>query len=137
MELERATSMVLDIWLSFRTLPVWVQVWVAFILVPVNLLPLAFLDQPQGHLIAWLAISGMALNVPIMLGARGMSGAMALPHILCWVPLVIIATLLLFSEDRLSPAFAGFLWVLLIVDITSLVFDFRDAARWLRSRRAP
>lgn len=137
MDLEKATSMVLDIWRSFRTLPVWVQVWVAFILVPVNLLPLAFLDQPKGHLIALLAFSGMALNVPIMLGARGMSGAMALPHILCWVPLVIIVTLLLFSEDPLSPAFVCFLRVLLIVDITSLVFDFRDAARWLRSRRSP
>ncbi|WP_170344530.1 hypothetical protein [Ruegeria atlantica] len=136
MDLEKATSMVLDIWRSFRMLPVWVQVWVAFILVPVNLLPLAFLDQPQGYLIALLAVSGMALNVPIMVAARGMSGAMALPHILCWVPLVIIVTLLLFSEDPLSPAFAGFLRVLLIVDITSLVFDFRDAARWLNSRKA-
>ena len=88
-------------------------------------------------MIALLAISGMALNVPIMLGARGMSGAMALPHILCWVPLVIIVTLLLFSEETPSPAFVCFLRVLLIVDITSLVFDFRDAARWLRSRQVP
>ncbi|MCX8954007.1 hypothetical protein OU790_11230 [Ruegeria sp. NA] len=128
--------MVLDIWRSFRALPLWVQIWVAVILVPVNLVPLAFLDQPQGMLIAVLAITGMALNIPIMAVARGMSGAMALPHILCWVPLVVIVTLLLFSDATLSIAFIKFLWVLLIVDIISLLFDFRDAVNWLRSRRA-
>ncbi|WP_299896707.1 hypothetical protein [uncultured Ruegeria sp.] len=131
-----AKSMVLDIWRSFRALPLCVQIWLAAFLVPVNLFPLAFLDQPQGHLIALLAIAGMALNVPIMVAARGMSGAIALPHVLCWVPLVIIVTLLLMSEEFLSPAFVRFLWLLLIVDITSLVFDFRDAAHWLKSRKA-
>ncbi|WP_298848562.1 hypothetical protein [uncultured Ruegeria sp.] len=128
--------MVLDIWCSFRTLPMWVQVWVAVILVPVNLVPMAFLDQPPGQVVAFLAITGMALNVPIMVAARGMSGAMALPHIVCWVPLVVIVALLLSSEEILSPAFVRFLWVLLIVDIVSLIFDFRDAAHWFRGRQA-
>jgi len=128
--------MVQDIWHSFRGLPLWVQIWVAVILVPVNVLPLFFLDQPQGVLIAALAITGMALNLPIMIAARGMSGAMALPHLLCWIPLVIVVTGLLSAADTLNPNYVRFLWLLLIVDVISLVFDARDAAHWMHSRKA-
>lgn len=127
--------MVQDIWLSFRGLPLWVQIWVAVILVPVNLMPLFFLDQPQGVLIAALAIMGMALNLPIMMAARGMSRAMALPHILCWVPLVIVVAGMLTATETLNPAYVRFLWLLLIVDVISLVFDMRDAAHWMRDRK--
>ena len=38
--------MIGDIWNDFRTLPLWVQIWVTVVLVPVNFVPLAFLDQP-------------------------------------------------------------------------------------------
>ncbi len=127
--------MVQDIWHSFRGLPLWVQIWVAVILVPVNLMPLFFLYQPQGVLIAALAITGMALNLPIKMAARGMSGAMALPHILFWVPLVIVVAGMLIAKETLNPAYVRFLWLLLIVDIISLVFDVRDAAHWMRSRK--
>ncbi len=124
-----------DIWHSFRALPLWVQIWVAVILVPVNLMPLFFLDQPQGVLIAALAITGMALNLPIMMAARGMSGAMALPHLLCWVPLVIVVVGLLSAAETLNPNYVRYLWLLLIVDVISSVFDVRDAAHWMRSRK--
>lgn len=131
--------MILDIWTSFRALPLWVQFWVGVILVPVNLAPLAFLDQPQGVLIAVLAITGMALNIPIMIVARGMSGAMALPHLLCWTPLVVIVAVLLTTGDALSPAYTRFLVLLLIVDVISLLFDAKDARDWLyaRNKKAP
>ncbi len=128
--------MVQDIWLSFRALPLWVQIWVAVILVPVNLMPLFFLDQPQGVLIAALAIMGMALNLPIMIATRGMSGAMALPHLLFWVPLVTVVVGMLSATDTLNPNYVRFLWLLLIVDVISLVFDVRDAAHWMRNRKA-
>ncbi|MBO9436578.1 hypothetical protein J7394_20380 [Ruegeria sp. R13_0] len=127
--------MVQDIWQSFRGLSLWVQIWVAVILVPVNLMPLFFLDQPQGVLIAALAITGMALNLPIMIAARGMSGAMALPHLLCWIPLVIVVVGLLSAAETLNPAYVGFLCLLLVVDVISLVFDVRDAAHWMRDRK--
>lgn len=126
--------MIADIWTSFRSLPVWVQVWVAAILVPVNLFPLAFLDQPQGVVIAALAVMGMALNIPIMIAARGMSGAMALPHLMCWTPMVVIVGMLLMREGALSPTYAQFLMLLLVVDVISLLFDAKDAADWLRGR---
>ncbi len=129
-------DMLLDIWTSFRNLPLWVQIWVSFILVPVNLIPLAFLDQPLGILIAVLAIAGMAFNLPIMLVTRSMSGAMALPHIVFWTPMVVIVIGLLLSGAELPSTYLGFLVILFVVDVISIAFDIRDAARWLANKKA-
>ena len=126
--------MVRDIWMSFRSLPRWVQIWMALILIPVNLVPLTFLDQPHGELIAMLAVTGMALNIPIMLAARGMSKAMALPHLLCWGPLVIVIVMALNSNAQLAPDYVAFLLLLLVVDSVSLAFDIRDSFMWVKSR---
>ncbi|WP_171211574.1 hypothetical protein [Ruegeria sp. HKCCA5426] len=128
--------MVRDIWLSFRELPLWVQFWMAFILIPVNLAPLAFVDQPQGALIAALSVTGMALNIPIMRAARGMTKAMALPHLVCWVPMLAIVIMLLMDASALSPGYVQFLVLLLVVDLISLGFDVNDSIVWLRERQA-
>ncbi len=128
--------MVRDIWLSFRELPLWVQFWMAFILIPVNLAPLAFVDQPQGALIAALSVTGMALNIPIMRAARGMTKAMALPHLVCWVPMLAIVIMLLMDDSALSPGYVQFLVLLLVVDLISLGFDVNDSIVWLRQRQA-
>jgi len=127
--------MVLQIWASFRALPGWVQVWVFLILVPVNVASLWFWTAPNGMLIAVLANGAMALNGPIMLMDRGFSKAMALPHVVIWTPLVIWLIWLL-SSGQVGGIFAAYLWVLLVVDVVSLVFDFKDARDWLRGDRA-
>ncbi len=128
--------MIRDIWMSFRNLPLWVQIWMVFVLIPVNLAPLAFVDQPQGALIAALSVTGMALNIPIIRAARGMTKAMALPHLICWVPLVAIIIILLTDGTVLSPEYARFLLLLLVVDLISLAFDLNDSIVWLRERQA-
>ncbi len=128
--------MIRDIWMSFRNLPLWVQIWMVFVLIPVNLAPLAFVDQPQGALIAALSVTGMALNIPIIRAARGMTKAMALPHLICWVPLVAIIIMLLTDGTVLSPEYARFLLLLLVVDLISLAFDLNDSIVWLRERQA-
>lgn len=128
--------MLRDIFNSYRELPLWVQIWVSVILVPVNLVSLAFLDQPQGFLVAALAITGMALNLPIMVVERGFTKTMALPHLLCWIPLVILVAFLLGSGASLSPAYTSFLVLLLIIDVLSLAFDLWDGLSWYRERVA-
>lgn len=127
--------MITDIWNSFRALPLWVQVWVALILVPVNAASALFYIHPGGKWIAILAIGAMLLNLPIMLKERGLSKAMALPHVILWPPLVL---LILYQLQFGGPvaAFERYLWLLLAVDLTSLAFDFRDARLWLRGDRA-
>lgn len=127
--------MVTDIWKSFRALPLWVQVWVALILVPVNAASAIFFTYPGGKWIAVLAIGAMLLNLPIMLKERGLSKAMALPHAVLWPPLVL---LILYQLQFGGPVavHAAYLWLLLAVDLISLAFDFRDARLWLRGDRA-
>lgn len=62
----------LDIWQSYRSLPLWVQIWVFGILVPVNSAAIFFVFQPSGLWVALLAIGAMLPNIPIMLYERGL-----------------------------------------------------------------
>ncbi len=123
-----------DIWRSFMRLPVWVRVWVALILVPVNLLPLLFPGAPNAGWIAALSVGGMAINTVIMLYERGLSRAMALPHLVLWTPLVILLIWMLASGGA-SGGYEKMLMALLAVDLVSLGFDFPDALRWRAGER--
>ena len=126
-----------QIWQSWRRLPLWVMIWVALILVPINLASLLFVAQPFGVWVAALAVMGMAINVPIILIERGFSKLMSLPHLILWTPLVaLIVWALWFGDAALSSTFAGFLVVLLVIDVVSLVFDYPDFFKWLRGDRA-
>ncbi len=120
------------IWGSFRALPGWVQVWVAFILVPVNSAAILFVGQPGGVMIAFLAIIAMLPNIWVMVAERGLSNAMALPHLIPWTLLVVI---LIWFRPEATGAFAIYLWVLLAVDVISLAFDYPDAWRWWKGDR--
>ena len=120
-----------DIWISFRALPTWVQVWM-LILVSVNFVSLFFLNQPMGRWIAFLAIFAMVPNLPLMLRDRGFGKVMALPHVIPWTILVVI---LLFFRPQGSVAYNAFLWILLIVDLISLGFDYTDAWQWFKGHR--
>jgi len=98
------------------------------LLVPVNLATVLFLGQQRGVLIAVLAIAGMAFNMPIMIRAGGMTHLMALPHLVLWTPLVVLAVITLFAD--VSGGYRTFLVLLIVIDTISLAFDARDFAKW-------
>ena len=126
-------NLVPDIWRSFRALPRWVQIWVALILVPINMASLWFVSEPKGILIATLAVGGLMPNIVIMVAERGLSKMMALPHLVIWMPLLI----LLWSHvGATSGGFHSYLWLLLAVDGLSLAFDIPDAWKWWKGDRA-
>lgn len=128
------TSLVLDIWASFMAMPLWVRIWMALILVPVNMAGLFFLDQPGAVLVTVLSLMGMLPNLPIMAINRGFSSAMALPHLPFWTALVLI---LLFQRPEGGTAsYQMLLTVILVVDVISLAFDYKDAWAWWRGERA-
>ncbi len=127
--------MVIDIWRSFRALPLWVQIWVAGILVPVNLASVLFWPSPYGLLVTLLAIGGMIPNLLIMVWERGLSKMMALPHLLIWIPLVMFLTFIL-ATNQISGDFRTYVIVLLVVDLMALVFDIPDMIKWTRGDRA-
>lgn len=126
-------TLVTDIWQSYRALPLWVQIWVFGVLVPVNAASIFFLGQPSGIVIALLAIVAMLINVPIMVVERGFSKTMALSHLPLWTPLVIWLAV---SPPDGTPIYQTYLMVLLVVDVISLAFDFPDAWRWWKGDRA-
>ncbi len=125
-------SLLWDIWLSFRSLPSWVQFWVGCILVPVNLFTLIFWQHPDsGLLIAALAVGGMLPNIGIMIAERGFAKSMAIPHLLLWIPLLFIIA----PKMGVQSVFSTFLLVLFVVDAISIVFDINDTREWFKSRR--
>ncbi len=126
--------MVLEIYNSFRAMPLWVQAWVALILVPVNMASLYFYSEPAGLWIAFLAIGAMVMNLPVMLYDRGFSKMMAIPHLVPWTILVLW---IFFYRPEASGNYDIYLTILLTVDTISLLFDFPDAIKWLNDERTP
>lgn len=129
-------TVILEIWASFRRMPLWVQGWVLLILMPVNLIPLLLLDAPYGGVIALMSVGGMAPNIFIMLGQRGLSKAMGIPHLIVWTPLVVFLVWLLSSGVQLPAGYTAFLKMLLGVNVVSLAFDYADVLKWWRGDRA-
>lgn len=128
-----------NVWGSFRALPLWVQIWVGVILVPVNTLPFFLLDTPTGRWASWSAVFVVLTNVPIMLIAGGMSRLMAVPHLLAWGPLVVAFVLRLGNPHvggaPLTATESALLWGVLLVNSVSLAFDVLDTWRWCRGER--
>lgn len=129
----RQRSLILDIWKSYRSLPGWVQIWAAFVLVPVNVASVAFIEEPSGLWVAILANIAMLSNLPVMLYERGFSKLMALPHLIPWTLLLL---LILVIRPPLTDLYGCYLWGLFAVNFISLVLDYPDTVKWLRGDRA-
>lgn len=133
-------SVLLDIWRSFRSLPLWVQLWVGLILVPVNMASLFFWNSPSGPFIAVLAVGGMIPNLFLMFLERGFSKAMAFSHLIFWLPLLYILCFLfvminLATIDAFGISFMKYAVVLFTVDVISICFDIIDCWAWFRGDR--
>ena len=128
-------TLITDIWRSFRALPVWVQIWVGLILVPVNMASSFYFHENMGALVSALAIGGMIPNLVIMMFDRGLSKAMAIPHLLVWIPLVFFLIWIVQSPWA-EGQYKAYLVLLLAVDGLSLAFDIPDTWKWVKGDRA-
>lgn len=127
------------IWHSYRSLPLWVQLWVGAILVPANACAFLLTDTPTGFWAAWAATFVVLTNVPIMWLERGMSKLMSVPHLIAWLPLEVVLLARIsgeFGPMPLSQAEQSLAINLLVVNGISLVFDALDSLRWWRGDRA-
>lgn len=126
-------------WRSFRALPMWVQIWVGAVLVPVNAAPFVMLDLWTGRVAAVAAVLVALTNLPIMVMDGGMSKRMSLSHLLIWGPLeyLLIARLI---EVGGPPAPSALEWrlglIIVLVNGISLAFDVLESWRWLRGDRS-
>ncbi|TXG99258.1 MAG: hypothetical protein E6R08_02540 [Nevskiaceae bacterium] len=128
----------LTIWRSYRSLPLWVQVWVGGILVPANAAAFALTNTPSGHWAAWAAAFVVATNVPIMWMEQGMSKLMSVPHLVAWIPLQVFLALRLTGAAGSAPLDQAELvlaLMLLVVNGISLAFDALDSLKWWRGER--
>lgn len=129
---QSQNNLIVDIWTSYQALPGWVKIWTMLILVPINMLSLLFINEPMGGWVALLAISAMLLNIPVLFYTRGFSKLLALPHVIPWTLLV---GLLLFARPEATGVYAVYLWILLAVDLVSLLFDYTDTWQWFNGNR--
>ncbi|MEO0343417.1 MAG: hypothetical protein AAF198_08265 [Pseudomonadota bacterium] len=125
-------AFILKIWNSYRLLPLWVQIWVALWLVPVNMASLFFLNEDWGPWVAFLANIAMALNVVVLFVEQRFTRTMALPHLPFWTALVVLIIIL--RPDTTTP-FGIYLIVLSVTNTISLVLDYIDAYKWLKGDR--
>ncbi|MFV2038014.1 MAG: hypothetical protein ACC646_10550, partial [Paracoccaceae bacterium] len=98
-------NIIADIWASFRSMPLWVQFWVALILVPVNSAAIFFVGGTGGWLIAALAIGGMVPNLVLMIVERGLSKAMALSHVALWTPMIAVIVIWLLADPQVQGGY--------------------------------
>lgn len=127
------------IWNSLRSLPLWVQIWVAGILVPVNMLPFFFLETRAGVAGSLAALFVVATNVPLMWRYGGMNKVLSIPHLFAWVPLTLYLVLLLADDSYRSGMSGGetiMVSLLLAINGISLMFDVVDAIKWIKGDRA-
>ena len=129
-------SRLVDCLRSFRALPRWVQLWMACVLVPVNLLPFLLLDTSTGRTAALATLVVMLGGLTIMLAERGLSRLMSVPHLVAWIPLVALLVIWLARARPMSPAETGLAVALVAVNSISLGFDIVEFVRWCLGDRA-
>ncbi|MED5390024.1 MAG: hypothetical protein VX793_14280 [Pseudomonadota bacterium] len=128
-----------DIWRSLRSLPLWVQVWVVGILVPVNVLPFFLLDSRVGVAASLAALFVLVTNGPLVWIYRGMNKVLSIPHLIAWGPLQVYLLLLIADDEFWSRAGSHERWLavlLLVINGISLVFDGVDSIKWVAGDRA-
>ncbi len=118
------------------SLPVWVVIWMLFVLIPVNLSGYFLLHYDTGFWVAVLGGTAILLNTVIIFANGGFSKVLAIPHLALWLPLEIILLQRLFGETGLSGFEQGYLLTVLAVNGISLLFDFYDTAEWYGGNRA-
>ncbi|GAD64989.1 MULTISPECIES: hypothetical protein [Pseudomonadaceae] len=124
-----------QLWLSFRRLPLWVQVWMALVLVPVNLLSFLVLEYQAAQMVALAAVLALGSNMLLLYRYAGFSRAMALPHLVVWGPLQILLLMRVLQTPAPDAGEVMFIGLVLLVNGISLIFDLLDTWRWWQGER--
>jgi hypothetical protein len=126
------------LWQSFRRLPLWVQLWMAAVLLPANLLSLFLLQYPSARMVAIAAVLALGSNMLLIYGYAGFTRLMALPHLLVWGPLEVMLLMYLMAGSP-TPTIDEVMYICLVLAVNgfSLCFDALDSWRWLRGERQP
>ena len=115
--------------------PLWVQIWVGFMLLTFAMGLLVYSWRRVGAALAAGGFAASAFGGPIvfdMMNLPMLSGAIAIAHLVCWMPALLV---LLGNRPFLDASeLRGYrLWsgVMTFVILFSFVFDIRDAAIYI------
>ena len=120
---------------SCFALPMWVFIWVFFILVPANFSGLFLTHYETGFWVAVLGAVGVLVNIPILFLNGGMSKVLAIPHLIFWISLHIILVNRLFGPTEMGGFEKNYLIIILVINTISLIFDINDANEWRKGNR--
>lgn len=120
---------------SFMRLPLWVRLWLLLVLIPANAASFSMKDTPTGLWASRAAAFIGAVNGSIILAQRGWGKALAVPHLIVWIPLLFLAWRRVGESDvpRRERIYAA---ILLVINGTSVAFDVADTVKWLRGDRS-
>ena len=120
---------------SFFSLPAWVIIWIVVFLIPANFAGFWFLELPSGIWIAGLGAGSILFNLILVWLNKGFSKALALPHLVCWIPLCIYLWMRISAGSAVSEAEQILMLICAIINTISLGFDVKDGWEWLRGQR--
>jgi hypothetical protein len=123
-----------DQWRSYRSLPSWVQVWVAW-LVLVNLIGAADRSTPTGRETRRATWVFLPVNTALVILQRGYSGALSFSHLVAW-PLLVLRLLRRRGEPDCGRRERRVATLVAVTNAVSLAFDVLDASRWIGGHRA-
>ena len=118
-----------------RRMPLWVQIWMAAILIPVNLGGFLFLREPYAIPIIILANTGMLIVGLMIPKFGGTTKLMSAPHVIRRILLIGFLVLILSGGLAASPTYIFYLWLLLVVNAVGLALDSYAVVCWFRGER--
>ncbi|NNF25396.1 MAG: hypothetical protein HKN63_11435 [Rhodobacteraceae bacterium] len=124
-------DMAMGILRCLRRMPLWVQIWMALVLIPTNLGGLFFLGEPYAAVILILANVAMLIVAVMIVAQNGTSKIMSAPHVVCRVALLALLAALLSGGIDASAGYVSYLWVLMAVNALALGFDSYATWCWL------
>ena len=125
-----------DIQAQLDALPALFRAWFAWLGLIVLILPFAFLRHRQGKVTALFAVAFIPLLL-LLIHATGITFLISFLHLVLWLPLLFYLCREL-KTKRIRPISPIGIWAYVAVTTLtiSLVFDIRDAFRWLAGERS-
>lgn len=133
----------MTVWLGRSDLKLWIKVWLGFLL-SATLVPIVFLPHPFAIANAVGFVFILIINGRELIRVRGLAKNMGWPHIVAWIP-VLIVDILCLSTDRINgeqltwestggnnfhKARVFFVWYNLITLAISCFFDGYDTVMY-------
>jgi hypothetical protein len=118
--------------------PQWVQLWTNFmgiVILVVFVVLLFSRTTRRDALIIFLVNLSVYFTMMWMYGELGYVRLLGLPHVILWTPLCLYLLRRL-SNPYIRAPFRQAIWLLLLVMVISLGFDYADVVRYLLGEQA-